>query len=112
MKLVRFGAAGSEKPGLLDSSGKIRDLSGVIKDITPDQLSPTGLKQLAALKPDELPVVSGNPRFGVPYTGIGKIVAIGLNYRDHAEEVGAKIPDEPVIFMKATSSLTGPNDAV
>ncbi|HUA52052.1 MAG TPA: fumarylacetoacetate hydrolase family protein [Candidatus Sulfotelmatobacter sp.] len=112
MKLVRFGAAGSEKPGLLDSSGKIRDLSGHIKDLTPDHLSPAGLKKLAGLKINDLPVPSGNPRLGVPYAGIGKIVAIGLNYRDHAAEVGAKIPDEPVIFMKATSSLTGPNDPV
>ena len=112
MKLVRFGAAGTEKPGLLDSSGKVRDLTGVIKDLTPDQLSPANLKKLAALKTNDLPLVSGTPRLGVPYAGIGKIVAIGLNYRDHAAEVGAKIPTEPVIFMKATSSLTGPNDPV
>ena len=112
MKLVRFGAAGSEKPGMLDSSGKIRDLSGVIKDLTPEHLSPAGLKKLAALKVNDLPIAAGTPRLGVPYTGIGKIVAIGLNYSDHAAEVGAKIPTEPVIFMKATSSLTGPNDAV
>jgi 2,4-diketo-3-deoxy-L-fuconate hydrolase len=112
MKLVRFGAAGREKPGLIDSSGKVRDLSGVIKDLTPDQLAPAALKKLAGLKTDDLPLVAGNPRLGVPYTGIGKIVAIGLNYRDHAEEVGAKIPSEPVIFMKATSSLSGPNDPV
>jgi 2-keto-4-pentenoate hydratase/2-oxohepta-3-ene-1,7-dioic acid hydratase in catechol pathway len=112
MKLVRFGAAGSEKPGLLDSSGKIRDLSGHIKDLTPDHLSPAGLKRLAGFKANDLPLASGNPRLGVPYAGIGKIVAIGLNYRDHAAEVGAKLPTEPVIFMKATSSLTGPNDPV
>ena len=112
MKLVRFGNAGTEKPGMLDSSGKIRDLSGVIKDLTPEHLSPAGLKKLAALKVNDLPIASGTPRLGVPYAGIGKIVAIGLNYRDHAAEVGAKIPSEPVIFMKATSSLTGPNDTV
>ena len=112
MKLVRFGAAGSEKPGMLDSSGKVRDLSGVIKDLTPEHLTPAGLKKLAALKVNDLPVAPGTPRLGVPYTGIGKIVAIGLNYSDHAAEVGAKAPSEPVIFMKATSSLTGPNDAV
>jgi 2-keto-4-pentenoate hydratase/2-oxohepta-3-ene-1,7-dioic acid hydratase in catechol pathway len=112
MKLVRFGAAGSEKPGLLDSSGKIRDLSGVIKDITPNELTPAGLKKLAGVKASDLPAVAGNPRLGVPYTGIGKIVAIGLNYRDHAAEVGATLPDEPVVFMKATSSISGPNDAV
>src|SRR5258706_5533141 len=112
MKLVRFGAAGSEKPGMLDSSGKIRDLSGVIKDLTPEHLSPAGLKKLAALKVNDLPIAAGTPRLGVPYSGIGKIVAIGLNYSDHAAEVGAKIPTEPVIFMKATSSLTGPNDPV
>src|SRR5271154_232724 len=112
MKLVRFGAAGSEKPGLLDSSGKIRDLSGVIKDITPAELTPAGLQKLAGVKASDLPAVADNPRLGVPYTGIGKIVAIGLNYRDHAAEVGAKIPEEPVVFMKATSSITGPNDPV
>ena len=112
MKLVRFGAAGSEKPGMLDSSGKVRDLTGVVKDITPAELTPAGLKKLAGVKVNDLPVAPGNPRLGVPLSGIGKMVAIGLNYRDHAAEVGAKIPTEPVIFMKATSSLTGCNDTV
>jgi 2-keto-4-pentenoate hydratase/2-oxohepta-3-ene-1,7-dioic acid hydratase in catechol pathway len=112
MKLVRFGAAGREKPGMIDKAGRVRDLTGVIKDLTPDQLSPAALKKLAGLKTDDLPLVAGDPRLGVPYTGIGKIVAIGLNYRDHAEEVGAKLPSEPVIFMKATSALSGPNDPV
>jgi 5-carboxymethyl-2-hydroxymuconate isomerase len=112
MKLVRFGAAGSEKPGLLDKNGKIRDLSGVLKDITPEHLSPAGLKKLAGVDTASLPEASGNPRLGVPYTGISKIVAIGLNYRDHAAEVGAPIPAEPVVFMKALSSLSGPNDPV
>src|SRR3954454_10405044 len=101
MKLVRFGAACSEKPGLLDKSGKIRDLSGVIKDITPEHLSPAGLKKLAGTDAASLPEVSGSPRLGVPVSGISKIVAIGLNYRDHAAEVGAPIPTEPVVFMKA-----------
>lgn len=112
MKLVRFGAAGSEKPGILDKNGKIRDLSSVIKDITPDQLAPAALKKLAGLTVSDLPEVSGSPRFGVPLTGISKIVCIGLNYRDHAAEVGAKIPAEPVVFLKSTTSITGPNDPV
>jgi 2-keto-4-pentenoate hydratase/2-oxohepta-3-ene-1,7-dioic acid hydratase in catechol pathway len=112
MKLLRFGTIGNEKPGLLDSAGKIRDLSSHIKDLTPEHLSPAGLKKLAALKVDDLPVAGNNPRLGVPVAGIGKIVCIGLNYKDHAAEVGAKIPSEPVVFMKATSSLCGPDDTV
>lgn len=112
MKLVRFGAKGAEKPGLLDRQGTLRDLSGWVADIGPAQLLPDGLKRLAALDPASLPAVSGNPRLGVPVAGIRKIVAIGLNYADHAAESNAPIPKEPIIFMKATSSLSGPNEPV
>jgi 2-keto-4-pentenoate hydratase/2-oxohepta-3-ene-1,7-dioic acid hydratase in catechol pathway len=110
MKLCRYGNAGSEKPGIMDSAGKIRDLSGVVKDIEPGLLSPEGLKKLAATKPDSLPLVEGNPRIGVPVNGISKYVAIGLNYSDHAKEAGMAVPTEPIIFMKTLSSICGPND--
>jgi 2-keto-4-pentenoate hydratase/2-oxohepta-3-ene-1,7-dioic acid hydratase in catechol pathway len=112
MKLVRYGQKGSEKPGLLDADGAIRDLSHEIDDITADHMTKTCLDALRGLDPKDLPPVDGKPRLGVPLAGIGKIVCIGLNYRDHAKEVGAKIPEEPVIFMKATSSLTGPYDDI
>ena len=112
MKLVRFGAVGQEKPGLLDASGRIRDLSGVVKDINGDTLSPAGLAKLAALDPASLPLVDGNPRFGAPVAGISKFVAIGLNYADHAAEAGMPIPAEPIVFIKANTSLCGPNDNV
>jgi 2-keto-4-pentenoate hydratase/2-oxohepta-3-ene-1,7-dioic acid hydratase in catechol pathway len=112
MKLVRHGAPGKEKPGLVDASGKLRDLSGVIPDIGGEVLLPAGLRSLGALDPTKLPAVAGSPRLGVPVAGIGKIVAIGLNYSDHAAESGLPVPKEPIIFMKATSSLTGPNDPV
>jgi len=88
MKLVRYGRAGTEKPGLIDKDGALRDLSRAVKDITPEALSPAGLKRLRALKTDRLPVVRGRPRLGCPLSGIGKMVCIGLNYTDHAEEVG------------------------
>jgi 5-carboxymethyl-2-hydroxymuconate isomerase len=112
MKLVRFGAEGQEKPGLLDSAGHIRDLSAQVKDIAGEVLSPAGLAKLAALDPASLPLVDGNPRFGVPVSGTTKFVAIGLNYADHAAESGMAIPSEPIVFMKANSSLCGPNDNV
>ncbi len=112
MKLVRFGAAGQEKPGLLDSAGHIRDLSAQVKDIAGEVLSPAGLAKLAALDPASLPLVDGNPRFGVPVSGTTKFVAIGLNYADHAAESGMAIPSEPIVFMKANTSLCGPNDNV
>lgn len=110
MKLCRYGNPGQEKPGLVDSSGKLRDLSKVIKDIEPAALSPEALSKIAATKPDSLPLVEGNPRIGVPVNGISKYVAIGLNYSDHAAEANMQVPTEPIIFMKALSSLCGPND--
>ena len=112
MKLVRHGAPGKEKPGLVDASGKLRDLAGVIPDIGGEVLLPAGLRSLGALDPAKLPLIAGSPRFGVPVAGIGKIVAIGLNYSDHAAESNLPVPKEPIIFMKATSSLSGPNDPV
>jgi len=110
MKLLRYGAPGREKPGLADKDGNIRDLSKVITQIDDAMLSPRNLARLARVKPETLPVVRGSPRLGVPYAGISKFVAIGLNYRDHAEEAGLAIPAEPVVFMKATTCLCGPND--
>lgn len=112
MKLVRYGDAGAEKPGLIDSSGALRDLSGKIDDIAPDCLSPEGLKRLAALAANGLPAVEGDPRLGVPWAPVGKIMCIGLNYVDHAKETGSPIPDEPILFLKANSSLNGPDDTV
>lgn len=112
MKLLRYGPRGSEKPGLLDSEGKIRDLSGHVADITGAQLSPASLKALAAIDPATLPVVEGSPRYGVPVNGVSKFIAVGLNFADHAAESNLPIPAEPVLFTKAVSCLTGPNDAV
>ena len=112
MKLLRYGPKGQEKPGLLDKAGTCRDLSAEIPDFTPDQLSPAALDRLRKLDPARLPAVAGTTRLGVPLTGIGKLVCIGLNYHDHANETGNPIPKEPVVFMKAISSLTGPNDDV
>ena len=112
MKLLRYGPKGQEKPGLLDAAGKIRDLSAVIADINPETLAPALLEKLRKLDPASLPAVSGQPRLGVPLTQIPKLVCIGLNYTDHAKETGAAIPKEPIIFMKATSALNGPNDDV
>ncbi|HEX7781565.1 MAG TPA: fumarylacetoacetate hydrolase family protein [Sphingobium sp.] len=107
MKLCRYGPKGEEKPGLVDADGRIRDLSGHIADVTADTIA-----TINAIDPATLPLVDGDPRFGVPISGISKIVAIGLNYRDHAIESGLPIPTEPVMFMKALSSLNGPNDTV
>ncbi|MBA2549088.1 MAG: fumarylacetoacetate hydrolase family protein [Burkholderiaceae bacterium] len=112
MKLLRYGPAGYEKPGLLDASGKIRDLSGVIDQIDSLHLSPRELKKLSQLKTASLPLVSGSPRLGVPYVGIGKFIAIGLNFADHAAESGAQVPSEPIVFMKATTCINGPNDDI
>lgn len=112
MKLVRYGNPGKEKPGLIDDDGKLRDLSGVIKDIGPEQLSDAALAKLRRLKTANLPLVRGKPRIGCPVTGVGKFVAIGLNYADHAAEAGMPIPQEPIVFMKVTSCMQGPNDPV
>jgi len=112
MKLLRFGPAGQEKPGLLDASGSLRDLSGVIADLRGDALSPAGLSKLAALDTASLPVVSGSPRLGPPVAGMTNFVCIGLNYADHAAETGAAIPKEPIVFLKSLGALCGPNDDV
>jgi ureidoglycolate lyase len=112
MKLLRYGPMGQEKPGLLDRDGKIRDLSGTVRDIDGEALSPASLDRLRRLDPASLPLVAGAPRLGPCVGNISKIVAIGLNYRLHAEEAGAPIPKEPIFFMKAPSSLCGPNDDV
>jgi 2,4-didehydro-3-deoxy-L-rhamnonate hydrolase len=112
MKLLRYGSLRHEKPGLLDSEGAIRDLSAHIDDISPETVTPKSLARLAALNSRELPVVSGTPRLGVPVKGIGKFVAIGLNYADHAKEANLAIPPEPPMFTKAISCLNGPNDDV
>jgi 2-keto-4-pentenoate hydratase/2-oxohepta-3-ene-1,7-dioic acid hydratase in catechol pathway len=109
---LRYGAAGREKPGLLDRDGKIRDLSGTVVDIDGAALAPTSLDRLRRLDPASLPLVSGDPRLGPCVGNISKIVAIGLNYRLHAQEAGAAIPSEPIFFMKAPSSICGPNDDV
>lgn len=112
MKLVRYGEAGKEKPGILDSQGAIRDLSGVVKDIDAAAVSPEGLAKLRSVKVDSLPKASGNPRLGPPIANVPKLICIGLNYADHAKEANQPIPAEPVVFMKAISAITGPNDDV
>ena len=112
MKLLRYGPAGQEKPGQLDRDGRIRDLSGAVRDIAGEALAPTALDRLRRLDPANLPLVSGSPRLGPCVGSVSKIVAIGLNYRLHAQEAGAAIPSEPIFFMKATSSICGPNDDV
>jgi 2-keto-4-pentenoate hydratase/2-oxohepta-3-ene-1,7-dioic acid hydratase in catechol pathway len=110
MKLVRYGAPGREKPGMIDANGKLRDLSKVVDDIAGDTLSPAGLAKLKKLKPDKLPLVKGKPRLGACVNGVGNFIAIGLNYSDHAAEAGMQIPKEPIIFNKAKSCICGPND--
>lgn len=112
MKLLRFGPAGSEKPGLIDSDGQIRDLSGVVDDIAGDVLSAEGLTKIAAVDPASLPLAPAGSRYGPCVGKVGKFICIGLNYADHAAESGLAVPDEPVIFMKATSAIVGPNDEV
>jgi len=112
MKLVRFGNPGAEKPGLVDQQGGLRDLSGVVADITPENLSRSMLEKLAAISPSKLPLVDGAPRLGVPIAAVGKFVAIGLNYADHAAEANLPLPSEPIVFQKAITSLSGPNDPV
>ena len=110
MKLVRFGPAGREKPGIIDADGKIRDLSGVVPDIAGDALSPGGLAKIRKAKVDKLPLVKGSPRLGACVGKVGNFIAIGLNYADHAAEAGLPLPKEPVIFNKVTTCICGPND--
>ena len=112
MKLVRYGEFGKEKPGLVDKSGQLRDLSAHLQDFAGDAFSPASLAKIAGLDPARLPAVGGNPRIGAPVGGLPKFIAIGLNYSDHAAEVGMQLPTEPIVFMKANNSLCGPNDAV
>jgi len=112
MKLVRYGNPGKEKPGLIDAEGRLRDLSAVVPDIGPAQLGAAAMAKLRKLNPAKLPPVRGKPRFGCPVAGVGKFIAIGLNYADHAAESGVPVPKEPVVFMKATSCIQGANDPV
>jgi len=112
MKLLRYGPAGQEKPGILDATGAIRDLSGIVPDITGDVLSPAALAKIAAVDVNSLPKVAGNPRLGSPVTGMKNLICIGLNYADHAAETGAPIPKEPIVFLKSLNALQGPNDDV
>ena len=112
LRLVRFGPVGEEKPGLVDAQNQIRDLSAFVDDITPDQLSDAALERIAQIPINQLPVIEGDPRIGVPLTGIGKIIAIGFNYVNHAAEMAVELPTEPLVFMKATSALTGPFDNI
>ncbi|MBK8210581.1 MAG: fumarylacetoacetate hydrolase family protein [Rhodospirillales bacterium] len=112
MKLLRWGAAGEERPGTLDAQGRIRDLSNHVPDLRGECLDPERLRRLAAIDPMSLPLVEGSPRLGPPVSGIGNILGIGLNYRSHAEETGATPGDEPLVFSKAVTALSGPNDAI
>lgn len=112
MKLLRYGPKGHEKPGLLDADGQIRDLSGHIADVSGDALNSTSLARLSAIQPTSLPLVKGDPRIGACVGNVGKFICIGLNYSDHAAETNAVVPPEPIIFMKATSAIHGPNDDV
>jgi len=112
LKLLRFGPDGEEKPGLLDAQGRIHDLSAHIDDIGPETLSDAALEEIAQIPLSELPLVGGDPRIGVPVMGAGKIIAIGFNYVNHAAEMAVELPTEPLVFMKATSALTGPFDSV
>jgi 2,4-diketo-3-deoxy-L-fuconate hydrolase len=112
MKLVRYGRPGKEKPGLIDEEGRLRDLSGVIPDIDATVLSDRALRKIAKIDAKTLPAVRGTPRFGVPVKGTGKFIGIGMNYSDHAAEIGAPIPTEPILFMKAITSLSGPDDPI
>jgi len=112
MKLCRFGKNGYEKPGIIDSQGMLRDLSAVVPQIDQDLISPKGLARVRKIRPESLPLIKTEPRLGVPYIGISKFVAIGLNYSDHAAETGAPVPSEPIVFMKATTCISGPNDDI
>lgn len=112
MKLVRYGAVGQEKPGMIDSNGTLRDLSAHVADITGATIGDQSIAKLRALDPNSLPAVDGSPRIGACVGNIGKFMCIGLNYADHAAETGADIPEHPILFMKANSAITGPNDDV
>ena len=112
MKLLRYGPAGAEKPGVLDADGAIRDLSGAIADISCDALLPDSIEKLKAIDPASLPKVDGSPRIGACVGNVGKFMCIGLNYSDHAAETGGEVPSEPILFMKANSAIQGPNDDV
>lgn len=112
MKLLRYGNAGQERPGILDSNGKVRELGSVVSDINGKTLSEESLKKIASLDINSLPLVDEHVRFGPCVTGVGKFICIGLNYADHAAESGLAVPEEPVVFMKATSAITGPNDNI
>ena len=112
MKLVRYGNPGKEKPGLIDADGKLRDLSAVIPDLTSAYLSDAMIAKLRRLKTASLPLVKGKPRMGCPVADVGRFIAIGLNHADHAAESNLPIPKEPIVFMKATSCIQGPNDDV
>lgn len=112
MKLVRYGNPGKEKPGLIDANGQLRDLSSVVPDIGPAQLGDAALAKIRKVKTDKLPLVRGKPRYGSPVANVGKFIAIGLNYADHAAESNMPIPAEPVVFTKANSCIQGPNDPV
>ena len=112
MKLLRYGDAGQEKPGLLDDAGNIRDLSAHISDVSGENLSDAELLKLSQIEHEQLPLVEGNPRIGPCVTNVGKFICIGLNYSDHAAETGSKVPPEPIVFFKATSAICGPNDNI
>lgn len=112
MKLCRYGKAGAEKPGLIDQEGMLRDLSGVVGDITADVLADEGLRRLAAIDPATLPRVDDSPRYGTPIAHVGKMICVGMNYADHAAETQAPVPEQPVLFMKATTAIGGANDTV
>jgi 2-keto-4-pentenoate hydratase/2-oxohepta-3-ene-1,7-dioic acid hydratase in catechol pathway len=112
MKLVRYGRPGAERPGAIDAEGTLHDLSRVIKDVTPVALAPATLRRLRGANLARLPVVRGRPRLGCPLAGLGKMVCIGLNYTDHAAEVGMALPKEPTLFIKAPSAICGPDDAI
>jgi 2-keto-4-pentenoate hydratase/2-oxohepta-3-ene-1,7-dioic acid hydratase in catechol pathway len=112
MRLLRYGASGAEKPGLLDSEGAIRDLSGHIPDLSGDNLSTATLVELGRLDPESLPLIQGSPRLGSCVAGTGKFICIGLNFSDHAAETGAMVPHEPIVFMKASSAIVGPDDDI
>ena len=112
MKLLRYGPSGAEKPGILDANGNIRDLSAVLDDISGKSIGNADLTMLRTLDLDTLPLIAGNPRIGPCVSGVGKFICIGLNYADHAAEAGMDLPDEPIIFAKATSAICGPNDTI